>query len=237
MKHNHSFFILFFSLLFMQTVSASCPFYNVIFGNEEVSAHYKKLAMKALRDFKVGKAEKVAIKKMNSFASHLLGAELYSFTLAGIWINEPALNTLTESAREFKLYHEAAHYALGHHAQALGLVAAALPLMTTFPLLYRSAYYHSAFKKLGNLFVYAASALSWYGICAYGFKPYIKEQEKAADLAATRMLCSIGKESIVQAYLNELRNELTAQTVSEDWHYSNAQEYEYIAQCLSAYIN
>lgn len=237
MKHNRLFSIFLFSFLFMQTINASCPFYNVIFGNEDVSKPYKKQITKALRDFKVSHPEKVAIKKMNSFASRLLGAELYSFTLAGIWINESALNTLTESAREFKLYHEAAHYALGHHAQALGLVATALPLMTTFPLLFRSAYYRTAFKKLGNIFVYAASALSWYGIYAYGLKPYIKEQEKAADLAATRMLCSIGKESTVQNYLNELRNELTVQTVADDWHYSNAQEYEYIAQCLSAYIN
>ena len=107
--------------------------------------------------------------------------------------------------------------------------------MTTFPLLYRSAYYHSAFKKLGNAFAYGVSALSWYGIYAYGFKPYIKEQEKEADLAATRMLCSIGQESIVQAYLNELRNELTLQTVADDWHYSAAEEYEYMTQCLTTY--
>ena len=235
MRHNRLLPIFVFSFLFITPINGSCPFYNVIFGNEEVPAPYKKQITQALRDFKVSHPEKVAIKKMNSFASRLLGNELYSFTLAGIWINEPALNTLTESAREFKLYHEAAHYALGHHAQALGLVATALPLMTTFPLLFRSAYYHSVYKKCGNIFAYGATALSWFGLYTYGFKPFIKQQEKAADLAAVRMLCSIGKEEVVQDYLNELRNELTLQTVADDWHYSAAEEYEYMTQCLTTY--
>lgn len=235
MKHNRSFFILFFSFSFIAPINASCPLYNVIFGNEDVSKPYEKLVIKALRDFKVSHPEKVAIKKMNSFASRLLGNELYSFTLAGIWINESALNTLTESAREFKLYHEAAHYALGHHAQALRLVATALPLMTTFPLLFRSAYYHSVYKKCGNIFAYGATALSWFGLYTYGLKPFIKEQEKAADLAATRKLCSLGKAATVRAYLHELKKEMIATAPSDDWHYSATEEYEYIAQYLATY--
>ncbi|OQA35971.1 MAG: Peptidase family M48 [Candidatus Dependentiae bacterium ADurb.Bin331] len=232
MNARRSTLIILFSIVSIHTIDASCPFYNVIFGNEDVSVSYKKQITNALRDFNVPQPEKVAVKKMNSVAARLLGNELYSFTLIGIWLNEPALNTLTESAREFKLYHEAAHYAHKHHAQALGLAATALPLMTTFPLLFRSAYYHSAYKKLGNIFAYSATALSWYGLYSYALKPFIKEQEKQADLAAARMLCAKGKKEIVEAYLNQLKNQL-ADFSSDDWHYSQAEEYEYLAQLFA----
>jgi len=85
--------------------------YGTVLGNKEASDQYKEIVRTALEQMGVENIEQVPIKKMNSVASYLVGDELFSFTMFGIWLNEDLLATCDEAERTFILYHEAAHYA------------------------------------------------------------------------------------------------------------------------------
>ena len=217
--------------------------YQLMLGNKDASSAYKDRAMQALKDFHVSDFQQVPVKQMNSIAQALIGSQLYSFTLFGIWLNEELLAQESSAILEYRIYHEAAHYALGHHSKALGIFAITIPAVAAVPVLYKyysvphlhrtvSPYLAGQINKWASGLLTTAVA---YGVYKIGIQATIKEQEKEADLAAIRLLCKLGKEDVVHAYLQDL-NELMAQgfgNETDGWHYTVAQQYEY---CLSCFI-
>ncbi len=204
-------------------LNAGSAIYAPLFGTQNAREQYQKIIQQALQEFGYTDFEKVSIKKMNSMAQKLIGAQLYSFTLFGIWLNEELLEQENETIRYWLLYHEAAHVALHHHAKALGLCATLIPAVCTIYYLSKNVLDSS----IGSL---AATSLFSYGLLTYALKPYIREQEKEADLAVVRLLCSTKKTDIIKDYLNYLRARIADGdgNATDGWHYTIAQQYEYI---------
>lgn len=203
--------------------------YHYLFGNKDASATYRSKVAEALSHFNVEYSERIPVKKMNALASKLVGTELVSFTLFGIWLNEEELNILDDDSRDFLIYHEAAHYALNHHAKTIGILAATIPLIAAFPLANTNKDYR--FSKIASICMAAGVTLGMYTL----LKPFVKEQEKEADVAATRLLCKIGKADVVLKHLYNLAQNISYD-LNDDWHYSIADEYKYIYEALTAYL-
>lgn len=210
--------------------------YQVLLGNKDAASIYKDSVIQALKDFNVAHPENVPVKQMNSIAQKFIGSQLYTFTLFGIWLNEELLAQESKEIQEYRIYHEAAHYALGHHGKALGSIGLAIPVVAAIPVVYKE--YASSLNISDQLSSWISRLLTAgisYGVYKEIFKRSIKEQEKEADLAAIRLLCSLGKESIVHAYLQELNSLITQGFAdsTDGWHYTVQEQYEY---CLTCFI-
>lgn len=204
--------------------------YEKIFGSEPVFAQYAALFYGALAEFGVKDAEQVPLRKMNKNAEKIIGNALLSFTLTGIWIDESALSELSDDEQAFMIYHESAHYALNHHARALGVLLLASPLIITIPYLYQAV-----MKNL--LFTFVATAATWYGGYQLGLKSLIKKQEQEADRQATRLLIFQGRSATVSVYADSLY-QLIMQgygNVDDEWHNTLFERYENIVGCLETY--
>lgn len=196
-------------------------FYQSIFGNQEASHYYQQLVHEAAHDF--GFKNTISVKKMNSVASHLIGAELCSFTLFGIWLNEEVLDTCDESLRTWFIYHEVAHNICRHHAKALGVSV----LLAT---VIGSSWYCSNRIIKNTLFAAGTSGIISYSLYNFALKPFIKEHEKNADLAAVTILVNAGKQEIVNTYMSYLekqREEGNGQA-SDGWHYTIEEQLHYL---------
>lgn len=169
----------------------------IIFGNQNASEFYQSKIKQALQEYGYG-AVAIPVKKMNSLADKLIGNQLYSFTLFGIWLNEKLLNNCDEEIRTWLLYHEVAHNISNHHAKAIGLVLTLLPALA---LTYKSL--RSEFSS--RLVALCGTSLLSYGLFKYAVQPYVKEQEKEADLITLRLLNSTNRTSVVQKYLSFLK--------------------------------
>lgn len=216
-----------FSLLFLiiQNSFAFNPIpklYQSIFGSENVNEYYENIVNEALQDFECAQ-DAFAVKKMNSVAKHLIGAELCSFTLFGIWLNEEILDTCDESLRRWFIYHEVAHVVCRHHAKALGVSV----LLAT---VIGSSWYCSNRIIKNTLFTAGTSGIISYSLYNFALKPFIKEQEKNADLAAVTILVNAGKQEIVNTYMSYLekqRDEGDGQA-SDGWHYTIEEQLHYL---------
>lgn len=210
----------------LPTVISANPlslFYASVFGNENASGSYQKMIQHAFEDYGYPFDSSVPIKKMNSLASKLVGAQLYSFTMFGFWLNEELLDDADESIRAWIIYHEVAHYILGHHAKALGLAAIMIPLIAM-----TNSFAQYRYGKLPGLAIAGSFA---YGLHSYALKPYIKQQEKEADLAVLRLLWRIDKvHPIISHYLDFLQKNVESNggDQTDGWHYTLAEQYEYL---------
>lgn len=224
--------ILFLLFVFVPSTILTNPlyhFYTPFFGNQNASEPYQKLVQQAYNDYAQNGCT-IPVKKMNSLVSKLVGGQLYSFTMFGIWLDEDLLDAVDESVRKWIIYHEVAHYILGHHAKALGLVATMVPLFGVTNVCSQNAYGRLQGSIIAGLFAY--------GLHLYALKPYIKEQEKEADLAVVRILCATQQHTIVDEYLAHLKNFIDdgMGDSTDGWHYSIVEQYEYITSTYHALL-
>lgn len=197
--------------------------YSPFFGSQDASERYQKLVQEAYNDYGQASCCSIPVKKMNSFVSKFIGGELFSFTMFGIWLNEELLDAADESVRTWIIYHEVAHYILGHHAKAIGLVATSIPLFAVTNVHAQNTYGRLPGSLITGMFAY--------GLHLYALKPYIKNQEKEADLAALRVLWRKNKfNPIISHYLDFLqkRAESDAGNETDGWHYTVSEQYEYL---------
>jgi Zn-dependent protease with chaperone function len=218
MNYQYLFLIIF---LFFSGSCSAFPFdslYAKIFGEEPVSEYYSVLLKQALRDFGCQDCDDVPLYKMNSRASTLIGSELYSFTLTGIWINEPVLQNCSEHQKYFILYHEAAHYAHHHHAKALVALLLTVSAAVGLNIIVHTQL-KSAFGTLASL-VFSIAGSYWL------LKSIIKEQEQSADLAAAQLLCQLDKAIIVQHHLDSLIEQINeGEEDTDSWHYPISEQF------------
>ncbi len=200
--------------------------YTSLFGDEDASAPYQELAQQAAQDYGYSGNELIPVKKMNSFAARVMGFELYSFTMNGIWINEKLINQCNNELRTWLIYHEVAHYCAGHHAKALGLAALMIPFVATT---------YSLSKSVINsrLVALLSAGLFAYGLHSYSLKPYVKEQEKEADLTVVRTMIATKRYSVIDSYINFLKDRIVYadEDGSDEWHYTATEQHEYIVSC------
>jgi hypothetical protein len=181
------------------------PLYTTLLGNEDASENYKESIRSALKDSGVTDIEQIAIKKMNGVASCLVGSELCSFTLFGIWINEPAWDTIDPLHREFMIYHEAAHYARNHHQTLLASLAPSALLTLLIPIVspYLLSESNRTAKWATPITLELINLCVVYKLIA---QPLIQRQEDEADRAALQTLHALGKDDVVNAYIKNLEH-------------------------------
>lgn len=197
--------------------------YPFIFGNGDASEQYQKLVHQAFQEYGYSKDFEVPVKKMNTVGQKIIGAQLYSFTLFGIWLNEELLDAADENVRQWMIYHEVAHSILAHHAIAIALSAFMVPFIG-------SSYYLTKFATKSTALGSLAAGLCSIGVLQHIIKPAIKEQEKEADLAALRVLITLKKQEVIVGYLKHLQ-ELIDQGYGHEtdgWHYTVHEQYEYL---------
>ena len=224
------FFILMISFHSLNSIpNPLAKIYPFIFGNDDASEQYQKLIRQAFQEYGYSKDFEVPIKKMNSVGQKIIGTQLYSFTLFGIWLNEELLDAADENVRQWMIYHEVAHSILAHHAIAIALSAFMVPLIV-------STYYLPKFVTKSSLIGGLCAGLYSYSALQHIIKPAIKEQEKEADLAALRVLITPRNQKVIVGYLKHLQ-ELIDQGYGHEtdgWHYTLHEQYEYLIAILDA---
>lgn len=204
------------------------PLYGQIFGNENASALNQRKAQQALKDY--GYSGTVRVRKMNQIGSRLIGMQLYSFTLlADIWLDEALLDTLDEPIRTWLIYHEVAHVVHNHHAKALAfggiIVACTLAEFYAADSLFHNQWIASAIAGLSGSYLLHS-----------GIQRFVRLQEKAADIAAVKILCKNNKKHIIEAYLDHLSSLINEGHCNENdgWHYKLAEQFDYLQYELNA---
>lgn len=225
-----------FILFFTHLCAANDPIahlYASLFGTSDASNYYKEIVQQACADFGK-KSTTLSIKKMNTLADRLIGAQLYAFTLyKAIWLNEEALKEIEalygKDIVVWIIYHEVAHYILNHHAKAVFLYA----IFSTATL--GIGYYFGQFYK-NKLIVVSLASFFAYDAHMYIGKQYVKEQEKAADCAAIKVLYATKQCHIINALMQYLLLLIAEGRGAETdgWHYSLQEQYNY---CCSTYAS
>lgn len=195
--------------------------YAPFLGHENANEYYTQLIQKAAQDFDYFK--EIPVKQMNTLLTRLARSELHSFTMFGIWLNQPLLDQCDECVRNWILYHEVAHYLAGHHLKVLGLLSLVGPFI--------GMNYSYVNNRWGKLLASVSSTLCSVRLYNYVLKPYVKEQEKDADLKVLRLWHSLKKVQDITDYLDYLyqriQNGHGAQT--DGWHYTLQEQYEYLS--------
>ncbi len=222
MKRLRSLMCLVFLLAVSFDSQASCArsglaqVYAAIFGNHNVRVVNQQAMLQALTDFGVADAKSVPVKKMNSVARQIMGSGTVSFTLEGIWLDEDLLDTLSDDIRDFIFYHEAAHYAAGHH-YAFVKRAAALVLSAGLGAA-GAGYFAGKHLTWQNCLCLAlVSSGGSYAICEYLLKSYEVEQEFEADRLAAEKLCARDKARAVIMRCNDIEKQLQSTDRQSSW--------------------
>lgn len=202
--------------------------YCKILGNKDASQEQKSKIYEALKALGVENPEKIPVKQMNGFGPAFARINLLSFTAFGFWVDETYLNQLTKEEAIFLMYHEAAHYALGHHQQILTGTAIAIPATSAIVLgldhLLRLKNMSLTTRMLGAIGVIIGSLLSSY----FFVLPEIsKQQEKEADLKAAELLISMGKWHIVKEHVKHLKN-IASDDDENTWWHSTIEQFFYL---------
>lgn len=194
--------------------------YSPFLGNKNANEYYTQLVQEAAADF--GYAKIIPVKQMNNWVCRLMGADLHSFTMFGIWLNQDSLDACDSVERNWIIYHEVAHYHARHHTRVLGLLALVGPFI---------GINHSYIKnKWGNILAVISSGLCTYRLHSYVLKPYVKAQEKEADLMVLRLLHKTKKYNVIEKYLDHLRILIQEGKADESdgWHYTIQEQFEYL---------
>lgn len=215
-------YYLILTILLVGSVSSN-PLYHCyapFLGNKNAHEYYTQQVQDAAADF--GYKKTIPVKQMNTMVNRLMGGHLLSFTMFGIWLNQDSLDACDSIERTWIIYHEVAHYLAGHHARVLGLLALVGPFI---------GINHSYIKnKWGSIMALISSGLCTYRLKSYVLKPYVKAQEKEADLRVLRLFCKIQKYDLIEKYLDHLRVLIQEGKGDETdgWHYTIQEQFEYL---------
>ncbi len=178
--------------------------YCSVLGKEDASCKYKDIIHEALQAFGIEEFEGVPIKKMGKLPLRLIGNGYISFTMDGIWLNEERLSECPESEVIFILFHETAHYVHRDHGkQIISLIPAAWVFYTIPNWSIGIVDVQHLWARLGCA---GAAYLATIWLLDHLFmRPIARYLDKNAELAATRVLCSINKAYIVQAHIDYLK--------------------------------
>lgn len=198
--------------------------YCSLFGNQDASQEYKKLVYQALTDLGINNPEDVPVKKMNGVGSILAGMDVSSFTAFGIWLDEQHLDTCTQEEKLFHIYHEASHYACKHHQKTLIGSAASIPLIILGLMKLGSLSPHGSVAQY--ISTTSALLLTLSATYLYILPHVVKKQERQADVVAAKTLINIGKEEVVDEYINHIRASKNCD--NNIWWYSNAEQIRYL---------
>lgn len=219
---------LIFSVLAISSLAGN-PFhhcYAPFLGHENATEYYTQLIHKAAHDF--GYHKTIPVKQMNTVLMRLVRLELHSFTMFGVWLNQSSLDQCDESVRQWILYHEVAHYLAGHHLKVLGLLSLVGPFI--------GMNYSYVNSRWGKLLAGVSSTLCLIRLYSYVLKPYVREQEKDADLRVLRLWHQLKRDTDIIDYLDYLnqciQNGEGAQT--DGWHYTIQEQYEYLSITYNA---
>lgn len=218
-------------LLFSISSLAGNPFhycYAPFLGLDDANEYYIQLIDQAAQDF--GYHKKIPVKQMNTMLTRVGRSELYSFTMLGIWLNQPLLDQCDECVRNWMLYHEVAHYLECHHLKVLGLLALVGPFI--------GMNYSYVNNRWGKLMGAVSSGLCSYRLYNYVLKPYVKAQEKDADLMVLRLWHALKKDEQIIAYLDYLKKLIQDDDAdtTKDWHYTIQEQYEYLTTTYLALL-
>ncbi len=202
--------------------------YCHLLGGKDASLWYRQATKKALLDCGHSDPDQVGIKQMNALAPLCVGDDLYSFSMFNIWYNEDALDQMSEGERLFAVYHEVAHIVQKHHQQLLLSCIPAALLIALIPSMHRRL-----FGVQPYVIRYSAYIFWWFlsgvAIDKAWLRPWIKTQEKWADQEAARVLCSIGRQDAVDAYIASLEQQVHAGCQEpQEWHYSVKDQIAYL---------
>jgi len=173
--------------------------YAWFLGNQDATLSAQQAIREALRNVGTHDTDKVAIKQMTPRASQLVGEELSSFTLFGMWVDEKSRSDNT--LQIFKDHHEASHHKLRHHPRLLKRIAACAGIASAAGWL-ASRFGASTIARVGIGTLSAAAIMT---LLIYKFLlPHLRNQEKEADVLAAQTLQTIGRQDIVDDYLHRL---------------------------------
>jgi Peptidase family M48 len=199
--------------------------YCSLLGDQDVDVAYKNTVYKALHTFGVYDTEGIPVKRMNAVGPTIAKLPLFSFTAFGIWLNEDFLAPCSENEKIFFLYHEAAHYAYKHHQHVLAVEALYLSLVMGLVhvlLRNRNRILHHLALGYGTGI---ASVINYFFI----LPPFIKSQEKEADIQAVRALMK-DYPYVVNHRIEELKHLVAAGEDVQDgrWWCSHQEQIEYL---------
>jgi len=223
----------FFCLVVFQHSSLSAAnyiekFYCSLLGKEDVSCKYKEIIHDALHAFGVKEFEGVPIKKMGTLPLRVIGDEYISFTMDGIWLNEERLAACPESEIVFILFHETAHYVHRDHGKQMIALVPAAWFFYLIPSL--SAGMVDDQNRLARLGCAGGAYLITIWLLDHLFmRPIARHLDKNAELAATKVLCSINKGEVVQAHIDYLKSLLgKGEGAPAIWSHSLQERINYI---------
>ncbi len=204
----------------METKGAAL--YASLFGKQDASSWYQAATKKALEQFEVN-SDAIGIKRMNGVGPFVVGSGLFAFSMNNVWYDETLLGKLSEKQRLFAVYHEAAHIALRHHpTQLLYLFGASISTAIAFlkfPMLKES---QGLTKSITLLAAIAVSGC--------GLTKLVKNQERAADLKAAKLLIKLGKDDVVKDHIIWLQDVVNGGHGHDEqvWHYTFDEQLNYL---------
>lgn len=206
----------------VEGMSSMQAVYGMLFGGNAVRQEYRLLTHQALADCGVDNPSLVPVRQMNTLGSMITGGGLASFTAAGIWLDQAALDRCSDEERLFQLYHEAAHYWLCHHQKLMAGVVG-----TSIVSSMLVARIDQSMNWLGALMLNGVQVA---GLIA-GLVAAVRYQEKQADIKAAQVLIKIGKKEIVEWYIAQLK---AASSESESllWWASIAERIAYLESLM-----
>lgn len=228
---------LFFCLMCIQFLPLHATYseklYCSLLGKDDASCKYKEIIHEAFKAFGIREFQNVPIKKMGKLPIRLIGDGYISFTMDGIWLNEERLAECPEYEIVFILFQETAHYVHRDHGKQLMSLIPAAWLFYIIPSW--SANVVDNQRIWARIGCAGAAYLGTIWLLDHLFmRPIARYLDKNAELDATKVLCSIKKEDVVQAHIDYLKTLLAKEDgIHAIWSYSLQERINYV----TAYFN